>query len=336
MLIARRDFISLFGAAIAATPRMAAGQPRQLPVIGFLHAATVESYASNAAGFAKGLEEQGFAEARNLAMEYRFANGRRDQLGGLAADLVRRPVAVIVAGGASAAMAAKSATATIPIIMVSGSDATRLGLGASPNRPGGNVTGVTFTTAGLMTRRLSFLRDLVPAATTIGYLAEDERAHAPGSPLWLAIADRKSEFRAAAAAIGWQPVVAEIGGDRDYEAAFATFAEHHARALIVASSPLFASDTDDIVTQTLRHEIPTLFERRADVMGAGLISYGADQMEAWRHGGNYLGRILMGKRPADMPVMQSDKLELVINQAIAKSLDIVVPASLLAMMAYGE
>jgi len=329
MLIARRDFIALLGAAIASASRVAAGQPRQLPIIGFLHAATVESYATNAAGFAQGLEELGFAEARNLAIEYRFANGRRDQLADLAADLVRRPVAAIVAGGASAARAAMAATAAIPIVTVSGSDPTRLG--AAPNRPGGNMTGVTYTTAGLMTRRLGFLRQLVPAATTIGYLAEDERAHAPGSPLWLAIRDRSSEFRAAAAAMGLLPVVAEIGGDRDYEAAFATFAEHHAGALIVSSSPLFAGDADDIVTQTLRHEIPTLFERRADVMGAGLISYGADQMEAWRHGGNYLGRILKGERPADMPVMQSDKLELVINQAIAKSLDIAVPASLLAM-----
>jgi putative ABC transport system substrate-binding protein len=331
MLIARRDFIALLGAAIASAPRVAAGQSRQLPVIGFLHAATVESYAPNASGFAQGLEELGFAEARNIAIEYRFANGRRDQLEELAAGLVRRPVAAIVAGGASAAMAAMAATATIPIVMVSGSDPTRLGLGAAPSGPGNNMTGVTFTTAGLMTRRLGFLRELVPAATTIGYLAEDERAHAPGSPWSLAIAERRSEFRTAAAAMGWQPVVAEIGGDRDYEAAFATFAERHVRALIVASSPVFASDTDDIVTQTLRHEIPTLFERRADVMGAGLISYGADQMEAWRHGGNYLGRILKGERSADMPVMQSGKLELVINQAIANSLNIAIPASLLAM-----
>ena len=171
MNIARRHFLSLLGGAAVAGPRAAAGQPRQLPVIGFLHAASVESYASDAAGFAQGLEEAGFVEAQNLAIDYRFANGRRDRLAALAGELVRRPLAAIVAGGGAAAMAAKTATSSIPIVAVSGTDPVSLGLAASPGRPGGNVTGVTFTTAGLMSKSLSFLRELVPRAKTIGYLA---------------------------------------------------------------------------------------------------------------------------------------------------------------------
>ncbi len=330
MSIGRRRFVSLLGGAVVAIPRAAAAQPRQLPLIGFLHAATVESYASDATGFAQGLQESGFVEAQNLAVAYRFANGRLDQLAMLAADLVRRPVALIVAGGAAAGLAAKAATATIPIVLVSGSDVVRLGLAASPSRPGGNVTGVTFTSAGLMSKKLDLLRELVPLATTIGYLAEDGRAYASDSPLLPAIGKRKSEILAAAGASGWQVVVAEIGSDRDYEAAFAKFVEHHADALVVVPSAIFASDVDDIVALTLRHEIPTMFERRADVIAAGLISYGASRMDAWRQGGIYVGQILKGAKPADMPVMQSTKLELIINLTIAKSLGLTIQPSLLA------
>src|SRR5215470_8041537 len=174
MRIGRRQFAGLLGSAILTAPR-AVGQPRQLPLIGFLHAATAESYAFDAAGFAQGLEEQGFAEAQNVAVDYRFANGERDRLAMLAADLVRRPSALIVACSGTAALAAKAATAAIPIVGVSGFDLARLGLAASLDRPGGNVTGVTFITAGLMSKRLGFLRELLPGTTTIGYLAEDRR-----------------------------------------------------------------------------------------------------------------------------------------------------------------
>jgi putative ABC transport system substrate-binding protein len=330
MKIGRRRFISLLGGAVAAAPRSAATQPRELPVIGFLHVATVESYASNAAGFAQGLKETGFVEAQNLAIEYRFANGRLDQLTTLAADLVRRPPALIVAGGAAAAVAAKAATSTIPIVLVSGSDPVRLGLVASLNRPGGNVTGVTFTTAGLMSKRLGFLHELVPQVTTIGYLAEDGQAYAVDASIWRAIGELKSELLAAAGALGWQVVVAEIGSDRDYESAFATFVERRAGALVVAPSPIFAGDADDIVALTLRHEIPTIFQRRADVIAAGLMSYGASQMDAWRQCGIYVGQILQGAKPANMPVMQSTKLELIINLTIARSFDFKIPPNLLA------
>jgi putative tryptophan/tyrosine transport system substrate-binding protein len=330
MRIGRRHFLSLLGSAALAVPRPAAAQPRQLPLIGFLHAATVESYAADAAGFTQGLKESGFVEAQNLAVAYHFANGRFDQLAVLAADLVRRPVALIVAGEAAAALAARTATATIPIVLVSGSDAAKLGLAASPGHPGGNVTGVAFTTAGLMPKRLDFLRELIPRASTIGYLTEDGRSYASDSPLLQQIEQLKDELRTAANASAWQVVLAEIGNDRDYETAFAKLVERRADALIVGPSAIFASDIDDIVALTLRHEIPTMFERRADVIAAGLMSYGASRAQAWHQGGIYVGRILKGAAPADMPLVQSTKLELIINAVIAKSLGLTIPPNLLA------
>jgi putative ABC transport system substrate-binding protein len=328
MRIGRRRFTCLLGTAILTAPR-AVGQARQLPMIGFLHAATAESYASDAAGFTQGLEEQGFVEAQNLAVEYRFANGERDRLAMLAADLVRRPVALIVVGGAAAVLAAGAATTTIPIVAVSGFDLVRLGLAAREDRPRGNVTGVTFVTAGLMSKRLGFLRELVPATTTIGYLAEDGRAYA-SAELPGAIEERRHEMRAAAQALGWQIIVAEIASDRGYEAAFGKFAERRVDALVVAPSAVFASDADDIIALSLRYEIPAMFERRADVVAAGLISYGASRPDAWRQAGIYVGQILKGAKPADMPVLQSGRLELVVNETIAKSLRLTIPPSVLA------
>jgi putative ABC transport system substrate-binding protein len=329
MRIGRRRFTCLLGSTILTAPR-AVGQPQQLPLIGFLHAASAESYASDAAGFTQGLEEQGFVEAQNLAVEYRFANGERDRLAMLAADLVRRPVALIIAGSAAAVRAARAATATIPIVAVSGFDLARLGLATREDRPGGNITGVTFVTAGLMSKRLGFLRELVPGTTTIGYLAEDGRAYASDAALPGAIEERRREMRTAAEALGWQIIVAEIGSDRGYEAAFSNFTERRVDALVVAPSAVFASDADDIVALSLRYEIPTMFERRADVVAAGLISYGASRPDAWRQAGIYVGQILKGAEMADMPVLQSGRLELVINETIAKSLRLTIPPSLLA------
>jgi putative ABC transport system substrate-binding protein len=192
------------------------------------------------------------------------------------------------------------------------------------------VTGVTHITAGLMSKRLGFLRELVPGATTIGYLAEDDRAYAPDAALLNEIEERRREIRTAAEALGCQIVVAEVGRDRDYEAAFSKLAERRVDALVVAPSVVFASDADDIVALTLRHEIPTMFERRADVATGGLVSYGARRLDAWRQAGIYVGQILRGAKPADMPVLQSGRLELVINETIAKSLGLTIPPSLLA------
>jgi putative tryptophan/tyrosine transport system substrate-binding protein len=330
MRIGRRDFVSFLGGALISLPRANAGQAQELPMVGFLHVAAVESYVSNATAFAQGLKDRGFAEAQNLAIEYRFANGHLDQLEALAADLAGRPLAVIVAGGAAAAMAAKAATSTIPIVLVSGSDPVSLGLAASLTRPGGNVTGVAFTTAGLMAKKLGLLRELVPRATTIGYLGEDAQAYASGSPISHAIGELKSEMLAAAGATGRQVIVAEIGTDHDYGAAFDTFVERRAGALVVAPSAVLANDVDEIIALAERHKIPAIFERRADVGGGGLISYGASRPEAWRRGGACVGQILKGADPAEMPVVQSAKLELTINLATAAMLGLTVPPALLA------
>jgi putative tryptophan/tyrosine transport system substrate-binding protein len=328
MRIGRRDFISLLGGAVMAAPRAVAGQAQELPVVGFLHAAAVESYVSNATAFAQGLKESGFAEAQNLAVEYRFANGHLDQLDALAAELARRPLAVIVAGGAAAVLSAKAATSTIPIVLVSGSDPVKLGFAASLSRPGGNVTGVAFTTAGIMAKKLGILRELVPGATRIGYLGEAGQAYASGSPISRAIEELKIEMLAAAGAL--EVVVAEIGADHDYGTAFDTFVERRVGALVVAPSAVLANDVDEIIALAERQKIPAMFERRADVVGGGLISYGASRTEAWRRGGIYVGQILKGAKPADMPVMQSAKLELTINTATAKMLGLTVPPALLA------
>jgi putative tryptophan/tyrosine transport system substrate-binding protein len=325
--------MSLLGGAAIAAPRLASAQ-HKLPVIGFLHAAAVETYIENAAGFADGLREAGFVEAQNLAVEYRFADGRPDQLASLAADLVGRQVAlIVVGGGARAAIAAKAATATVPIVFVLGCDPVALGLTVSLPRPGGNVTGATFTTAGLMPKKLELLHELVPRATSVGYLGEDSQTYISQAALSRAIEERRDELLAAAGALGWQVVVAETGADRDYEAAFAIFAGRRPDVLVVAPSAVFANDSDDIVALTGRHDIPTIWPNRADVLAGGLMSYGARQPDAWRQAGIYAGQILKGPpaTPADMPVIRSERLELVIGMAVAKSLGLTVPPSLLAL-----
>jgi putative tryptophan/tyrosine transport system substrate-binding protein len=330
-MIGRREFITALGAATA-WPFSVWAQQGDLPLVGFLHSATVESYVSDGTGFAAGLKAAGLAEAQDLAIEYRFANGQPDQLPALAADLVRRRVALIVAGGdARAALAAKAATSTIPIVFVLGSDPVRLGLAVSLERPDGNVTGVTFATTGLMAKKLALVRDLVPRATSVGYLAEDPQAYASDSSTAAAIEALKSEILAAAGPLGWPVVVAEVGRGHDYEDAFTMFVERRVSAVVVAPSAVFANDGDEIVAMAAYHGIPTICPRRADVVAGGLMSYGARQGDAWREAGIYVGRILKGAAPAQMPVMQSTRLELVISRGAAKSLGLTVPPTLIGL-----
>ena len=331
MSIGRRAFISLFGGAIVAAPRLASGQ-QQLTTIGLLHTGSVESYVANVAGFAQGLREAGFVEAQNLAIAYRFANGQPEQLAMLAADLVSRDVALIVAGGgASAALAAKAATSSIPIVFVLGDDPVGLGLVASLDRPGGNATGATFTTAGLMTRKLALLQNLVPLMSRLGYLAEDPQANRSNREIFRAIGELKTEMQAAADLFGWQVVVAEIGPDRGYESAFTTFAGRPIGGLVVAPSALFANDADAIIEPATIHEIPTIYQGRADVVAGGLMSYGARQPDAWRLCGRYAGQILKGAIPAEMPVVHAPALEFVISRGTAKALDLAVSPALLRL-----
>jgi putative ABC transport system substrate-binding protein len=319
-MIRRRDFITLLGGSAAAWPLTARAQQRAMPVIGFLHYASSEAYAPNAAKFAQGLREGGFVEGQNVAIEYRWAESQSDALPTLAADLVRRQVAVIVAGGGSvAAAAAKFATSTTPIVFVVGDDPVKAGLADSLSRPGGTVTGVTFFSVELVGKRLGLLHDLVPRVTTIAYLEPTP------------IESSRSEVVAAASAFGWQVVFVSARSERDFDGAFDAMIEHRVGALVVAVAPLFASYADKVVALAARYKIPTIYQRRADAVAGGLMSYGTDIPEAWRRGAAIVGKILKGARPADLPIERSTKFEFVINLKTARTLGVTVPPDLLSI-----
>jgi putative ABC transport system substrate-binding protein len=324
----RRTFLSLVCGAIASLPRGGAAQG--MPKIGFLHPATVEAYVPNAASFARGLKDVGFAEATNVAIAYRFANGQLGELATLANDLVREAPAVIVAGGAAAALAAARATSAIPIVFVTGQDPVRLGLVASLAKPGGNVTGATFASVGLIGRKLEIIRTLLPAAKTLGYLGDSGASYGADSPLARAFAERKSEMVLASQAAGLQVVTAEIGTEHDYDTAFDDFAARRIDALIVGASAILANDAEEIVALAERNRLPTLFERRSDVVSGGLVSFGDSRTEAWRLCGAYAGRILGGASPASLPVVRTDKPELAINLRTAKALGLAIAPDLVA------
>jgi putative ABC transport system substrate-binding protein len=318
----RRDFITLVGGATA-WPVVGRAQQPAMPVIGFLNSGSPDdTYASRLAAFRQGLSENGFVEGRNVAIEYRWAEEKYDRLPALAADLVRRQVAVILAtGGASPALAAKAATSTIPIVFQHGSDPIKLGLVASLSRPEGNVTGVTFITAELGAKRFDLLRQLVPLATTVGYLVD------PRDPQ---SADQTADVLAAARALGRQVVVAEARSDRDFDAAFATFAQRRANALVVGAFPLFNNHRNKLVGLAANHRIPAIYQFREYALEGGLLSYGADILDAYRLGAVYVGKILKGAKPVELPIQQPTKFELIINLKTAKALRLEVPPALLA------
>jgi putative tryptophan/tyrosine transport system substrate-binding protein len=328
LTLERRTFLSLVGGAVASLPRGAVAQG--MPQIGFLHPATVETYVSNAAGFARGLKDTGFAEAANVAIAYRFANGQFGDLAALATDLVREAPAVIVAGGAAAALAAAHATSAIPIVFVTGHDPVRLGLVASLASPHGNVTGATFATTGLIGRKLEIIRALLPGAKVLGYLGDSGAAYGTDSFFAGAFAERKSELVVASQAAGLQLVTGEIGAEHDYDTAFDMFAARRIDVLIIGASAVLANDAEEIVALAERNRIPTLYERRSDVVSGGLVSYGDSRAEAWRLTGAYAGRILGGASPASLPVVRTDKPELAINLKTAKALGLAVGPYLIA------
>jgi putative ABC transport system substrate-binding protein len=328
LALERRTFLSIVFGAVASLPRGVAAQG--MSKVGFLHPATVEAYVSNAAGFARGLKEVGFAEATNVAIDYRFANGQLGDLSALAADLAREAPPVIVAGGAAAAMAAAHATSTIPIVFVTGHDPVRLGLVARLADPDGNVTGVTFATAGLVGRKLELIRGLVPGAKMLGYLGDSGAFYGADSVIARAFAERKNEMVVASQAAGLQVVTAEIGTEHDYDTAFAMFAARRVDALIIAASATLANDAEEIVALAERNRIPTLFDRRSDVVSGGLISYGDSRAEAWRLCGAYAGRVLSGVSPASLPVVPTGKRELAINLKAAKALGLAIEPGLTA------
>ena len=317
----RRDFITVLGGAAAAWPLAARAQQRAMPVIGFLRSTSRESDAFRVTPFRQGLEETGYIEGQNVAIEYRSAEDHLDRLPALAAELVRRRVAVIAAIATPTALAAKAATTTVPIVFATGADPVKEGLVASLNRPGGNVTGVSFFATELGPKRLELLRQVVPKATTIAMLVQPDTFDTE--------AERR-DVQAAALAVGQQLVVLDVRSERDIEPAFATLVRRGAGALLVGSGAFLTSNREQLVVLTARHGVPAIYEFRDFVVAGGLMSYGNRLSDAYRQVGIYAGRILKGEKPADLPVARSTKFELVINLKAAKGLRLEVPATLLA------
>jgi putative ABC transport system substrate-binding protein len=318
--IRRREFIFILGGA--ATWPLAA--QAQQPVIGLLRSTSFADVPHFVTAFRQGLKEAGFVEGQNVTIEFRSAENQNDRLPALVADLIRRPVAVIV-GNTPSALAAKAATTTVPIVFATGSDPVKLGLVASLNRPGGNVTGVSFLTGALGAKRLELLRLLVPKASTIAVLASLSTDEADRRRLRGDLRD----VEVAAQAIGQQLIVVEVDSDADIETAFATFVQRGAGALLASTGAFLNSRRERVVALAAHHAIPAIYALREYATAGGLMSYGTSVTDAYRQVGIYAGRILKGEKPADLPVMQSTKFEFVLNLKTAKALGLDVPDRLL-------
>jgi len=316
----RREFVTVLGGAAVALP-IAARAKQSMQVIGIL-AAPSPPYAENVSAIRRGLNEAGFDEGRNVAIEFRWAEGQLDRLPALAADLVRRQVAVIITvGGSAPVAAAQNATITIPIIFHMGDDPVRLGFAKSFNRPGGNITGISLLSVALAAKRLEVLRELVPAAKIIGLLTNPANSN---------VAAVLPDLRAAAHALGLDVVVGYANTQSDVEVAFDNFAGHRVQALLVDPDPVLLSRRQQITAVAARHSVPAMYVSRLYVEEGGLVSYGASVSDGYREVGAYAGRILKGASPANLPVTQPTKFELVINLKTAKALGIEVPPTLLA------
>jgi putative ABC transport system substrate-binding protein len=317
----RRQFISLLGGA-ALLPRVGRAQPH-MPVIGFMNAGTPQGYAGRAVeAFRQGLAESGFVENQNVTIEYHWGEGHYDRLPTIAADLVRRNVNLIVATTTLAALAAKSATNTIPVVFETAGDPVALGLVASLNRPGGNVTGVTQLNTDLVPKRLGLLHDLLPGATVVGLLVNPSD---PRSEM------QSSEMQEAAGALRLRIEIVTATGEAEIEDAFLRLVAMQAAALIVGTGELFNNRPGQLATLAARHRIPTIYQLREYPAAGGLMSYGASITEAYRIGGVYSGRVLKGEKPADLPVMRAAKFELVINLKAANALGLTIPPGILAI-----
>jgi putative tryptophan/tyrosine transport system substrate-binding protein len=314
----RRDFVKLLGSA-PTWPLAARAQQPGIPVIGFLNGATPDAYRRVVAAFHQGLQQSGYVEGQNVLIEFRWGNNQpAERLAELAADLVRRQVAVIAAsGGTPTALAAKAATTTIPIVLAFGSDPVKLGLAVSLNKPGGNITGATFITTELVGKRLELLCELVPQAATVAYLRPGPRQSS------VVTEEQANDFLAAAHRLRRQPLVLQVDSERDFESAFATLVDRGVGALVIAAHPLF--DNDKLAALALRHAVPAIYQRREFAEAGGLMSYGANWGDTFRLAGLYVGQILKGAKPADLPFQQTTKLELVINLKTAKALGLTVP-----------
>jgi len=311
----RRVFIAVLGGAAAGWPLATRAQQRAMPVIGFLNGGSAEAFKSLVAAFRQGLSESGYVEGQNLAIEYRWADGDYEKLPKLAADLVGRRVNVILANGPPAVVAAKVATATIPIVFTSGANPVELGLVSSLNQPGGNVTGVSFLVNELGGKRLELLRELVPAATSVGFLANPTRP---------SFQSQVKNTQQGAQALGVKLIVLNAITEAEIDAAFAEFSRQRIAALLLGTDAFFLTRRDQIVALASRLRIPTIYDLREYVVAGGLISYAPSIAEVYRQAGIYVAKILKGAKPADLPVLQPTKFDLVINLKTAKALGLTV------------
>jgi ABC-type uncharacterized transport system substrate-binding protein len=318
----RRDFVTLLGSAAAATwPLAARAQQSAMPVVGFLSGRSPAESAGVVAAFRNGLAQAGYAEPQNVTIEFRWAEGQPDRLPALVRELIERPVNVIAALGESG-FAAKAATTTIPIVFGSGGDPVKTGLVGSLNRPGGNLTGATFLTAALGAKRLGLLRELVPGAEVVALLVNPDKSVGQV---------QISDVEQAARALGQKLVVLDGGNDDKLEAAFAALAQQHVSALLVGADPFFDTRRDRLLAMAAQHRMPAIYQFREYAVAGGLMSYGTSITELYRLVGLYVGRILKGEKPADLPVVQMTKFELVINLRTAKALGVKISDNLLSI-----
>jgi putative ABC transport system substrate-binding protein len=322
--IARRRFVAALGGAAVAWPFAVRAQQSSMPVIGWLNSGSAGNpfFANLVLAFRKGLTEAGFVEGQNIAIDFRWAEGQYDRLPALAAELVGKKVAVIFAGGPPAALAAKAATNSIPIVFGTGDDPVRVGLVASFNRPGGNATGINVLLEALETKRLGLLHDVVPRATTIAVLLN---AKSPS------FETQSNEIQGAARAAGLKVHILTADTERDIDKAFATFGQLRIGALMVGADPSLNSRREQLVTLAARQSLPTMFSLRDAAVIGGLISYSIDFPDAYRQMAGYVGRILKGEKPADLPVESVSKFELIINLKTAKALGLTIPPGVLAI-----
>jgi putative ABC transport system substrate-binding protein len=322
-ILRRHEFIMLLGGAAAASPLAAWAQQRSMQVIGLLNGQPSAASTGFLAAFRQGLAESGFVEGRNLAIVYRSAEGNAGQLPALAAELASIPVAAIAAvGGDESVLAAKSVTATVPIVFTTGGDPIDIGIVPSLSRPGGNITGATFLGSRVATKQIGLLRDLVPKLATVGLLMTS--SNAMNSVIL-------KDAQAAAQSVGLKLVVAEAAGERDIDRAFTQIIEQRVDALVIGPGIIFYRYREGLATLAARHKIPSVFSQRDFAAAGGLMSYGANGRDAYRQAGIYVARILKGDKPADLPVMQAAKFELVINVKTAKALGLTVPNTLIAI-----
>ena len=318
----RREFITLLGGAAAAWPLGVRAQQSALPVVGVLETRSPGETASILAAFREGLKEVGYVEGHNVAIEYRMAEGQFGRLPVLAAELVRRQTAVIFAATIPGALAAQAVTTTIPIVFIGAGDPVQVGLVASFNRPGGNVTGVILFSATLEAKKLELLHQLVPKADTIGVLI---------NPSWVHAETQSKDLQAAARTLGLQIDIVNASNEGTIDTALVTLAERRIGALLVTSGPFFASRRDQLVALAERYGMPTIYAQRELVAVGGLMSYGTNLADGYRQVGVYTGRILKGEKPVDLPVIQPTKFELVINMKTAKTLGLEFPPTLIAL-----